>query len=90
MFSEFPMSLSEWHVPIITTISFPHQYFLHNIFNCNQDPCETIRCNGTNAQCQVYLGGENKGKPFCACPQGLVGDPGHDCGKHFKMNDEQS
>ena len=55
---------------------------LHYWFNYTLDPCETITCNGTNAQCQVYLDKENMGKPFCACPEGLTGDPNVGCGKN--------
>ena len=60
---------------------------IHYFLNYELDPCDTITCNGTNAQCQVYLGGENKGKPFCVCPQGFTGDPNHNCGKHVWLND---
>ena len=60
---------------------------IHYFLNYELDPCDTITCNGTNAQCQVYLGGENKGKPFCACPQGLAGDPNYGCGKNPQVND---
>ena len=60
---------------------------IHYFLNYELDPCDTITCNGTNAQCQVYLGGENKGKPFCVCPQGFTGDPKHNCGKHVWLND---
>ena len=56
-------------------------------FNYKLDPCETITCNGKNAQCQVYLGGENKGKPFCACPPGFTGDPNFNCGKNAQISD---
>ena len=63
-------------------IGFSNRYLLPDTFYYKLDPCDTITCNGTNAQCQIYLGGENKGQPFCACPQGLTGDPNHGCGKH--------
>ena len=63
-------------------IGFSFRYLLPDTLYYKLDPCDTITCNGTNAQCQIYLGGENKGQPFCACPQGLTGDPNHGCGKH--------
>ena len=48
------------------------------------DPCETITCNGTNAQCQVYLDKKNMGKPFCTCPEGLKRDHNGNCGKNVE------
>ena len=66
----------------IANIRFSYCYLLPNKFYFKSDPCDTITCNGTNAQCQVYLGGENKGQPFCACPQGMIGDPNYNCGRH--------
>ena len=57
-------------------------YLPSYLINNELDPCEKIICNGTNAQCQVYLGGKNKGKAFCACPQGFTGDPDFNCGKY--------
>ena len=52
------------------------------ILNHKLDPCDKITCNGTNAQCQVYLGGPKEGDPFCTCPQGFRGDPNINCGKN--------
>ena len=42
------------------------------------DPCEKQVCKGINAICQVVF---ETGKPFCACPDGMTGDPNVRCGK---------
>ena len=66
----------------IIIVIFSYQYLSSYLINNKLDPCEKIICNGTNAQCQVYLGGKNEGKAFCACPQGFTGDPDFNCGKY--------
>ena len=43
------------------------------------DPCEKQVCKGINAICQVVF---ETGKPFCACPDGMRGDPSVRCGKY--------
>ena len=42
------------------------------------DPCEQKICNGTNAVCEIVY---STGKPTCACPRGMGGDPMVKCGK---------
>ena len=44
------------------------------------DPCEKHVCKGINAICQVVF---KTGDPFCACPDGMTGDPNVRCGKYF-------
>ena len=44
------------------------------------DPCEKQVCKGINAICQVVF---ETGKAFCACPDGMRGDPNVRCGKYF-------
>ena len=52
------------------------------LFNFKLDPCTKMKCNGLNAECQIYLGGPRKGEPFCACRDGYRGDPQVRCGKY--------
>ena len=51
--------------------------------NYEPDPCDKIVCNGTNAECQVYVEGPQKGVAFCICPKGFTGDPQVNCCKNF-------
>ena len=44
------------------------------------DPCEKHVCKGINAICQIVF---KTGEPFCACPDGMTGDPNVRCGKYF-------
>ena len=75
--------LNIYEILVIVSYHYLPSYLINN----KLDPCEKIICNGTNAQCQVYLGGKNEGKAFCACPQGFTGDPDFNCGKYVQISD---
>ena len=44
----------------------------------NPDPCDQVKCNGTNAVCEVIY---STGKARCNCPEFMTGDPNVACGK---------
>ena len=54
-------------------------YIIFTIYIISKlDPCEKQVCKGINAICQVVF---ETGEPFCACPDGMRGDPNVRCGK---------
>ena len=53
------------------------------IINFFLDPCAKKQC-GINAICKVVFA---TGRPFCACPFLMVGDPNVKCGKIWKFEE---